>query len=153
LNHKYLIVFFVVSSLATFAACDIKDKVNDETAQTESFEKELDTVPLQAVPGACSPVLLTFDDIMSSLSWWQDARDHLSEVSIESLEYRAPDNNNTTAITIDLYLTDQVYADPTTIPEDDKIASTSEIPANFVIQDWQEMTFAPGAEDRIARSF
>ena len=144
-----MLVLVCALMLAFAPACDFfKDKVNESTAQTKSFEEELDDIPLKEVAGVCSPTAVSFNDLMAGISWWSDAKGHIDAVAVESLNYRVPDNDSEAELQLDLYLSD--VTDVEEVPDSDYIGSTDLLAPGSKVEDWEPMTLADGAEDRLA---
>jgi len=144
-----MLVLACVSMLAFAPACDFfKDKVNETTAQTRIFEEELDDIPLAEVAGVCSPTAVSFNDLMAGIDWWADAKGHIKDVVVDALNYQVPDNDSEAELQLDLYLSD--VTDVEDVPDADYIGSTDLLAPGSKVEDWEPMTLASGAEDRLA---
>ena len=144
-----LLVLVCALMLAFAPACDaVKDKVNESSAQTKSFDEELDDIPLKGVAGVCSPTAVSFNDLMAQISWWDDAKGHIDAVVVEFLNYRVPENDSEAELQLDLYLSD--VTDVEEVPDSDYIGSTDLLAPGSKVEDWEPMTLADGAEDRLA---
>jgi hypothetical protein len=145
---KFSFLVAALSLAAVFAlACNVKDEINDAGAETKDFDEDFDNLPVIGVGGVCSPAIMTFNDLMSSVSWWEDAKDHLDDVTIEELDYKVTSNESTAQITVYLSLTDTT--DVNQVTDDDFLASTTAIAAGTNVPDWTMLEVKPGAEKRM----
>lgn len=145
---KTWIAVGLAAALFAFAACDaLTESVNDAAAKEETFEEELDEMPIVGVGAVCPPALLTFDDLLADIDWWSDAKGHLKDLAIEAMDYEVKKNETPADVTVRLYLTETT--DATQISEDDFIGVTELIPANTTTDDWTPVDLATDAEDRL----
>ena len=141
-----------IAAIFAIGACDeITDSINEKTKKTENFTEDLMSepgIPVKEVKGACSPAL-DFDSLLSSVSLWNDVKDHISEVKVNSLAYSVMDNNNSSDGTVNIYITDSsdyFTGDKGAPPASDMIGSTANIAAGQDYSD-EELAFSGDGEE------
>jgi hypothetical protein len=148
-----LTVLLMLSALLLFACDEITDEVNEATAQTKSFQKDIKPgIPIPpGQAGACSPTLVTFDSLLSEVSVWEDIKGNIDEISINELTYTIDPNKNATDGKVNIYVTDNpdYFKDENgTPPESDRIGSTATIPAGEKVKD-EPVQYANGGKETL----
>lgn len=160
---KLFLILALVPALAILMiSCDwweeVKDEINDTTKQTKSFDEDLDNLPLSGEEGEqeggyCSPAI-NFNDLLKNVSIWDDVKDHIDEIKINSLKYSVSNNQNNADVMVNIYfVTDgKTYYDDNenTPPESDRIGSTDVIaegenPSN------EKIEFTSGGQNQLEK--
>jgi len=142
----------MIIAIFIFYGCDaLEDEINEKTKKTENFTEDLmdePGIPVTNVKGACSPAL-DFDTLLSSVPIWNDVKEHISEVKVNSLAYSVMDNNNTTDGWVGIYVTDSddyFIGDKGAPPETDMVGFTENIEAGVDYKD-ELLVFTTGGQD------
>jgi hypothetical protein len=150
-SGKAMLILTVIMTVAAIVGCDLKKEVNEATKETEPFEQKLEDMPItgltQEMPGLCSPAVVTFNELMSTLSWWSDAQGHLDDVTIETLDYMVKSNQSSSQATVYLYLSE--VTDISQVSDADYLGATNPIPAGTNVENWTPLLLKPGAEKRL----
>ena len=160
-KFKLSLIFILIIAFTLFmVSCDwweeVKDGVNETTKQTKSFDEELDNIPLSGDEGEkeggyCSPAI-NFNDLLKNVSIWDDVKDHIDEIKINSLKYSVSSNKNNADITVNIYfVTDgNTYynEDSQPPPDSELIGYTDVIPEGKNPSD-EKVNFASGGKNKL----
>jgi len=152
-KRKWFAIFalLAVCSMLVIACEDVEDAINEKTQQTKSFDEELPfAIPLTSTDGYCTP-MINFDDLLSSVSLWNDVKGHIDDVQIKGIYYTVDPNDNGSDGVINFYVTESEkdYFNGNGAPaSSDKVGYTATIVAGQKVKD-QEMIFTASGQERL----